>query len=468
MKKAFHRRWRVAWHDIGEYTFLGKGNYNLREHILFALERVQEFFTRLPQADQRKKRGRLLRRMLPSLFCLLLGFVLFAPVHAQSTSPAQAHTTTVTKQRASAKTATDDCSDSSTNYDALSGLPVPDPNGNGNTPCTVPIRSDCRLTSPITSASGGSDWFFGGSTQNSSGFDGTGNLTNSGLLFVTYFVSQPLWNIVLGIALSLLAGPVILAGYQIMLGTASTRYAGAIATLSRVLLVALLAVMSYTLISAFFNLESALVLSLNANTDFATNLDTTVVVPASDWCMHVQNFFGNLYNLNVDQLLNAQQTLTGSNYASAVYTSTLNLVTELPDVLKTLLSILLAAQLLTRSALLWLYWTVSPLAIVSGSLPGESGKNAAWAWVRGFTALIFVQLLQLLVLGIGGKLIPASLATGSDWFNTAVSTLLPVIIVTVTLNIPRLLNASTTTMLSTVSGSIGGAMTNVILIVRGF
>jgi hypothetical protein len=452
VKAALRRRWRATWQIISEYIFPGNGARTLRECMLFVLERVQAFFARSPETGPRKKRGRLLRRTLPALTCLLVGFFLFIPVHAQSVIATRGLTTTSVRQPVGVRDNTTGCPNPPSlggqKVDAITGLPLPEP---GTSPCAVPNPTACVTanTSPtITSADATDDWFFG---------------SNSGLLTQTPYLGTPYWQIIETAALALLAIPLILAGYQIMLGMASTHYAGAIQILSRVLLVALLTVASSFFIQAMINLESAIAVDLSN----ITNIQS-IARPASYWCLDTQQFFSNLYNLTVYQTQNAAGTLTGTDYATANYSATVALTSNLPNDVLTLLSIVLAAQLLVRLALLNLYIIVSPLAIISGSLPGEIGKGIAWGWVRGFLALLFVPLLQILALGLGAQLVPGTLTTGTDWFNQALSELLPIIFMIITLNIPRLFSMSATSLLSTVSSSISGAMTSVILIVRGF
>jgi hypothetical protein len=174
--------------------------------------------------------------------------------------------------------------------------------------------------------------------------------------------------------------------------------------------------------------------------------------------------------MNIDTTNNS---VTGNSnqtaFTSDMTRSTLILLENLPNYILTLLSVLLALQLVVRLALLNLHIVLSPLTIVCNALPGEFGPGAARHWARGFVSLLFVQLLQLVVLILGSRLLPFTLVqpgTG-DWVTQMFSALLPIAVMVITLNIPRLFNVPATTLLSTVTSAIGGAVNGISLIIRG-
>lgn len=452
-------RLRHFWRFIDEYILYGSKSEVVRARVLMVLEWGQKFFTRLPEAG--KKKHRLLRRALPAAGCLMLGCFLFLSAHSPVlASPASASVGTQVGNIQEATGSAPKCPDTpapNTSGEPLTGLPLPDPSG--NTPCEVPIATTCSIT-----ATSQGDLLFGANGLLLASNNAPNNDSHNASEL------QPDWAFVLTAALALLAIPFALAGYQIMLGVASNQYAGAIEVLSRVILVALLAFLSYDLIQLLIQLESAIssdiyqaILQNSAGAG-----SQTVAVPTNNWCVNVQNFFGNLYNLTVYNMQNASRTLTGTSFSQKVYETTLNLINNLPTDILTLLTILLVIQLLIRLGLLNFYIILSPLAIICATLPGEMGRDAARGWVRGFLALLCVQLVQLLALALGSQLFPASLVGGSDWFNQALKELLPIVIMVITLQIPRLFNISSVNLLSTLSSSFGGAMSSVILIVRGF
>jgi hypothetical protein len=461
--------WRKLARAIDNYILVGADMDGAREKVLSVLEHVQRLLTPPPQA-QDKKQHRILRVALPNLVCLIIGCFLFLPaqqaVQASSATVSSSNVqvseglSTQTKSVSSANIINDDpCTNATptTAPDPITGLPLPitgangSTNGSGNDACPVDLAAN--NIADCTNFPAGKDWLLGSSGLLVNTTVGMGTGTNT---------LQTYWGDVLAIVIALLGIPLIFAGYQIMLGVTSTRYAGAIQIISRIILVTFAAAASYALIQMFISLESGIATSLHTafgGTSFLTN--------SGQWQCNTQQFFANIYNITAYNLQFTAQQISADTYATDTYQSTLSLVGHLSDYVLTMLSILLVVQALIRLALINFYIILSPLAIAGGTLPGELGSSAARAWIKGLMALLFVQLLQVIVITIGGQLFPASLTSGSDWMSAVLTRLWPIIIMMIALNIPRLFNLSATTMLSTITSSMGGAMTGVILIVRG-
>lgn len=458
MKAKLRRFWQSTGHFIEEYVLTETRSRSLQAGVLVVLELLQRLFN--PPAASAKKKRRLLRRFIPALVCLAIGLFLFLPAHAQSNSSTTA--TRASTQQADKTNCPTDNSSTGANpppappntLDGLTGLPLP--NENGNVPCPVAIATACSLPAdanlPLVGLS--DDRLVSLALLNG---DATPDRSNA-------------WKYTLGLAMALLAIPLILAGYQIMLGTVSSSYAGAIETISRVFLIVVIAALSLTFIDLVAGLENGIVTGLFHS--LGSSLQPADANATADkWCVNVQNFFGNIFNLTAYNLQNATGTLSGTDYSQKEYATTIALINNLPADILTLLSLLLTLQMLVRIGLLGFYAVLSPLAIVGGSLPGQIGTEVMQGWMRGFLALLFVQLLQFLVLGLGSNLFPPGIAqggSGANWFNQVMSELLPIVVMTITLGLPRLFNISSVSLLSTLSSSFGGAVTGIILIVRGF
>lgn len=344
-------------------------------------------------------------------------------------------------------------------FDPVTGIPMPSTDTSQKvTSCPITVPTVCAAAFDTVN-----DWIFG-TTQ---GLLYPSSTSQTGQNTTTVQIVQDAWGVIAGISLALLAIPFLLAGYQIMRGLGSENQARAIDLLGRVVLVAAAIALSLFIISRMVELEDGLSQSFAKTFKPADN--TYVSMSSSNWQCYTQQFFGTLFNMNVDSTNNA----AGGNgdttkYTSNMDTATLTLIENLPHYILTLLSILLAVQLAVRLALLNLHIVLSPLTILCSALPGQIGPSAATHWVKGFVSLLFVQALQLMVLTLGSHLIPIPTnSTGVDWATTLFTNILPVAVMIMTLNIPRLFNVPATTLLSTVSSSIGGTMNGIALIIRG-
>jgi hypothetical protein len=284
-----------------------------------------------------------------------------------------------------------------------------------------------------------------------------------------------IWQTMRDIALSLLVIPFFLAGYQIILSASSPRYAGAIQILTRVFIAGAAVAFSMTLIQMVVDVESAISQSITAGITWNPPAGSTpIIIPAAQWSCYAHQFFGGVFNISIYSMQNANGgSISTDQYVQLNYIDMQTIVTNLPFYIATLLSILLAIQLTVRFALICFQAILSPLVFMCGALPGDMGQMVIRPWVRGFVSLLLVQLLQLIVILAGYTLFGAltnTTLTGADstgWITTLFQTLTPMIIIIVTLNIPRMMGSATTNVISTITSSFSSASTGILLIVRG-
>jgi hypothetical protein len=341
------------------------------------------------------------------------------------------------------------------NPNQITGLPDPPKSATDN-PLPCPISNLPACSAPTAGTPAADDWLLGS----------TNGLLVSTSAANTYLATsvQTFWKVAFGLAMALLALPVILAGYQLLLGVSGTKHAEAVALLSRILVVACAAGISYFIISALVTLESGLLTALS--TAFPKP-STPLTMPSLHWSDCTQQFFGSIFNLTIDQTRNYAQYIDTATYTSLSSQTTLTLMENLTNYVLTLSSISLFLQLSVRLMLLNFHIIMSPLVIICGALPERLGESAARSWVHGFASLLFVQLLQLVSLWLGGQLVSASFMSGSGWVNEVLAKILPITFLLITLNMPRLVNAPALSLISKASSSFGSTISSFVLIIRG-
>jgi hypothetical protein len=365
----------------------------------------------------------------------------------------------------------------SSDEDPVTGLPdlslLTDSSVSGNS-CTVPVQTTCTGT-----LDWGSDWLLG--SNQGLLYGGKAALVypdTIGLTTPNGSIVQNLQSFFVIITLALLAIPFCFAGFEIMRGLGSENHSKAIELIGKVLLVAMAIGISWTLVTWLIQLQDAF--EQSTSTLIQANY-TPIAIPSSNWECYTKQFFQTLYNMNIDTAYNtansssAVETGVAAAYTQNMTEATLTLIENLPNYVLTLLSILLAVQLVLRLALVNLYIIISPLAIFCGAMPGKIGSNVTSAWLRGFASLLAVQILQMIMLIFIGQALlnPSYSLLGfvsnppTDWAGLLFKDMIPIAVMVMTLNIPRLFNSSATTLLSTVTSSIGGAMSGIALIIRG-
>ncbi|GCF06798.1 hypothetical protein [Dictyobacter arantiisoli] len=363
--------------------------------------------------------------------------------------------------------------------DAITGLPIvatPTVTSGTASPestdtldvCPLPVKEDCT-----TIAAGGND-VIGGTTGLLSTTPDTSTYNSAQVTTA--------WQSVLLVVGGLVAFALTIAGYRVMLSPFSTRYATSAETIGRVVIAGVAAIVSLFFIGeliSILNAFSAVVKTFTFNNglsgDFSTafasfsgNSLSSVGVPSSRWGCNVQQFFGNVFNMSVYNLQAARKDINATQHASLIFTASANLINHIPDYLLTLMTILLAIQLMLRLVFVNGYIVISPLIIFCSALPGALSSGILRRWLHDFLALLAVQFIQLfaavvIILLFDG----AQAAFGTSWPGQLIARFLPIISMMIILNIPRLLNSSATTLLSSITSSISGSITGITLIIRG-
>jgi hypothetical protein len=364
-------------------------------------------------------------------------------------------TNSVTCQLSTGATGTTECT-TQPDANSLTGLPTPASN------VPIPNATVCPIAIPTCSASASTAlpaWLTG---QN-----GMLNSTSSDTLDTTV---SSLWSSMRDIALALLVIPFVLAGYQIMLGASSSRYAGSIQILTRVLIASAAVAFSLYLVEMVVNIENVMAQTITNVVKFNPPANAQpIVTDVSLWSCYTHQFFGSIFNISIYSMQQANKDISTDQYVQLNYIDRSIIVNNLPYYIATLLSILLAIQLTVRFALICFQAVLSPLVFMCGALPGDMGQMVIRPWVRGFVSLLLVQFLQLLVILAGYTLFGGLTGSswGDSWVTTLFQTLTPMIIIIVTLNIPRMMGSATTNIIAQISSSFSSASTGILLIIRG-
>lgn len=337
----------------------------------------------------------------------------------------------------------------------VTGLPLSPPVVSG-TPAVCPITVPTCSTPDANAQPVADDWLLGSTN---------GLLLNTSAANTYNFsVVQTLWPFAYGLAMALIAIPLVLGGLQIMRNISGQRNASAIELFIRALITAVAASLSLFLLRSFIDLENGLV-----NTLFAHIPAPPVVtsMPSANWSCYAHQFFGSIFNISVYTSQNIAKNIKSDAYVQDIYQISATLIVNLGYYILTLLSVLLAIQLVARLAFLNVYIIVSPLTIICSALPGVDGSAVTQGWLRGFAALLFTQVVQLLILWGGASFVPVNLTGGTDWVSELFARLVPIAILGLALGAPRLFRVSVTDRLAGVSSSIGGSISGIILLIRG-
>ncbi|GCF06796.1 hypothetical protein [Dictyobacter arantiisoli] len=347
------------------------------------------------------------------------------------------------------------------NANPVTGLPQPTPpasstNGTTAAPdnklCAVPVPIDCT-----TIAVGATDVLQGN----------TGLLTSTpaAATYQSAAVTNS-WTTMLSIVGALLAFMLVLAGYQVLLGPYSARYVTSSEALGRVIMILVAAVASLWMTGLLIEVMNGLSTFFKG---FIFGTGTPIGVPSARWGCNVKQLFGNIYNLSIYNLQVTNQQITADQHSKLVFMDMAGLINHISDYILTILTVVLALQLMIRLIFLNGYIIMTPLMFFCGALPGNVGSGIMRAWIKEFLALIAVQFFQLFATGILAFLFEAAQpALGSSTYpGQLFAKIAPILCMIVILGVPRLLNSSATNLLSTMSSSMSGAMTGIILIVRG-
>ncbi|GCF06797.1 hypothetical protein KDI_03610 [Dictyobacter arantiisoli] len=357
----------------------------------------------------------------------------------------------------------------------ITGLPEPAPTTTTTTTntlqevCPVQVNQDCSIVQ-----STGSDVL--------TGAHGLLGETPAASTFQAPAVANA-WQSMLTIVGALFTFALVVAGYQVLLGPFSSRYVNLSEAAGRVIIAGIAAVASLYVIGLLIALTNGLSVFVeglqfgggNGGSVIASILQffgiqtVRVGTPSGQWGCNVQQFLGNIFNLSIYNLQAANKQITADQQSVLVYGDISTIVNHLTDYIMTLLTVVLAIQLMIRLVFLNGYIIISPLMIFCNALPGDTGASLMRHWLKDFLALLFVQVLQLFaVVALGMFFAAAQTAFGNDpWSQAMIGKMAPVVGLMIVLRVPKLLNSTATSVLSSISSSITGSVSGIILIVRG-
>jgi hypothetical protein len=325
-----------------------------------------------------------------------------------------------------------------------------------------------------------------------------------------------LYPYMLGLGLLLLSPSIIFVGYQLLLSASSFRYAEAISALSRVFLAAAAIFACYSLLSLLISFSNSVdggivdlhdlvpyptpqaitsptgtgpsyyigyTLAFGDNTANASDgtqeaTDGTIlgnsgterdfyrgiVVPINRWGCAANDFvsivserFWNDFFASFIPFFSNFATMAGK------ITSAIAVVHHLGEFIQTILSIGLAAQVAFRLIMINFYILTGPLACGCWGLPGGTGQKIVVQWLKGFCSLLFVQGAQLFVLTVTPLIFPdlsqIHLPVDSTGLLTSIFAQLPsIIVLLITLSVPRIMGTSATRALSAAGTMASGAV----------
>ena len=423
------------------------------EHILASLKdnpTVQKLGAR------KQKKRKLLTRMDIVFFILLIllgvGYVGTAGQGSQSKTP---------NNNPSSST-------KSSHITGMGGIDVPatvSQATNATAACGVPdqlatfinqIKSSSGFNDLQTDLNPTDDWLTGTLT-------GCGKYVKGGAAFQTDIgttATQPLditawqnvskvWSGVDGIVSSILVILFMLAGYRVFGGALGFRYAEALEALPRVLLAAVAALLSLTLVDVIIQLNNGLcqfMLSIAYNSTNSPTDITTFVIPAQDWLTYFVAF------LVANIVLFVAGILLSASFIGAIFGALIGAfgliayIATLREVMLTTLSIMLAVQLIMRFVMINVFIILSPLGIACWAFPNRSLQEVARSWCMGFFKMVFVQFIQVSCLAVGMVVIPP---LSVNWNLTAslngtnlFAFLGPIAIIWLMVRVPRMVGSS--------------------------
>lgn len=286
-----------------------------------------------------------------------------------------------------------------------------------------------------------------------------------------------------GLSFVLMVPSIMLMGYNLMLGASTFRYSGALEGLSHIVLGGLAVGASFTLIQIFINLETTAAIAiglLHAEFPFPqtainkmpipytlstesskafSNSYRGLVMPISRWGCAANDFVGIFAPRFILNTIAPVIPITGNFVHLAGKTTTLpDLIHRVGEMILTMLSILLWAQVFIRIILINYYILMAPLSFSCWVLPGGTGQRVVALWFKGFLSVLFVQVLQIFILTTLPLILPTLPQISSDSVGIIQSFLVeipPILTLSVALMAPPLMGASAGKVLGT-AGSMAG------------
>ena len=286
-----------------------------------------------------------------------------------------------------------------------------------------------------------------------------------------------------GLSFFLMVPSIMLMGYNLLLGASTFRYVGSLEGFSRLVLGGLAVGASFTLVQMLINLETTVatgISQLHAEFPFpqtAVNgmlIPYTLasesskafsgsyrglVVPMSRWGCAANDFVGLFSPQFIsDTLAHVIPIIGGITHFAGTVTTLPDLIHRIGEMVQTVLSILLWAQVFVRIILINYYILTAPLSFSCWVLPGGAGQRIVGIWFRGFFSVLFVQVLQLFILTTLPLILPVLPQISSDSVGILQGFLVefpPILTLFVTLMAPKLIGVSAGKVLGT-AGSMAG------------
>jgi hypothetical protein len=279
---------------------------------------------------------------------------------------------------------------------------------------------------------------------------------------------QRVFSYMLGLAFLLVTPIIILIGYHLILAASSFRHAGVLEGLSRVLLGALAVGVSFQLVTmliTFANVISSAIVNLHAMISYPRGQIGTggatftlagvpepltsyrgLVMPMSRWGCAANDFIGILggkfFNNQVTSLFPVIGNLAPLTTRVANGTQ---LVSQLSEFTRLVLSVVLWLQAVIRIGLLNCYILTCPLVFACWSLPGGLGRSVLGQWMRGFFGLLFIQVGQIFLITTLPLLLPSFPALAGDNLGimyVLLTQLPPLLVLWLTVKVPTFVGIS--------------------------
>jgi hypothetical protein len=184
----------------------------------------------------------------------------------------------------------------------------------------------------------------------------------------------------------------------------------------------------------------------------------------SRWGCAINDFIGILgTKFFSDQMMSWLPVIGNLSPLTTRVTNGAELANRLAELFRLVLSVVLWLQAVIRLGLLNCYILTCPLAFACWALPGGLGQQVVSRWMKGFLAVLFIQVVQLFLITILPVILPSFPAVAGD--NGIIRVLLmqlpPLLVLWFTVRIPKLLGVSATRtvgMTGVMAGGIIGAV----------
>lgn len=286
-----------------------------------------------------------------------------------------------------------------------------------------------------------------------------------------------------GLSFVLMVPSMMLMGYNLLLGASTFRYVGSLEGFSRLMLGGLAVGASFTLVQMLINLETTTATAIgqlhaefpfpqtavngmlipytlaNESSKAFSGSYRGLVMPMSRWGCAANDFVGLFSPQFISGTLAPVFPIIGSlTHLAGTVTTLPDLMHRIGEMVQTVLSILLWAQVFVRIILINYYILTAPLSFSCWVLPGGAGQRIVGIWFRGFFSVLFVQVLQLFILTTLPLILPALPQISSDSVGILQGFLVefpPILTLFVTLIAPTLIGVSAGKVLGTASSMAG-------------